>query len=338
MLLGINPVEMALLLIAGVALDRLLGEPRRFHPLAGFGALASWVERICNRMPHAGISRLTGIGAWMLAALPATALAAWFTSGGFTQALIWAAHALALYLALGAQSLKEHIAPIADALDQHQLDEARRLAARIVSRDTAALDEAGVARAAIESALENGNDAVFGALFWFALAGAPGVILFRLANTLDAMWGYRNARFRYFGWAAARLDDALNLIPARLTALTYALLGSTTGSRTGSKTGSTKDSSTGSTANALACWRSQAAAWSSPNAGPVMAAGAGALGVALGGPAMYAGSVEQRPPLGGGAAPTAAHIRLALRLVEHGMLAWLLVSIGAAIIWGIAHA
>ncbi|MNN69386.1 cobalamin biosynthesis protein [compost metagenome] len=128
-------------------------------------------------------------------------------------------------------------------------------------------------------------------------------MLYRRSNTLDAMWGYRNARFERFGWAAARIDDVLNYIPARLVALTYALLGKT--------------------ALALRCWRRQAPQWDSPNAGPVMAAGAGALGVALGGPAVYHGELHERPVLGEGPAARAEDIHRAMDLVRQGVLLWL---------------
>jgi adenosylcobinamide-phosphate synthase len=137
------------------------------------------------------------------------------------------------------------------------------------------------------------------------LLGGPGALLFRLANTLDAMWGYKTERFLAFGWTAARIDDLLNWPAARLTALTYALLG-----RTG---------------RALACWQAQAPAWESPNAGPVMAAGAGSLGVALGGAAIYHGREELRPPLGEGGQPAAADIGRAALLVQRGMWLWLAV-------------
>ncbi|MNZ78367.1 cobalamin biosynthesis protein [compost metagenome] len=160
-----------------------------------------------------------------------------------------------------------------------------------------------MARATTESVLENGSDAVFAALFWFLVAGAPGVVLYRLSNTLDAMWGYRNERFERFGWAAAKIDDVLNYLPARLVALTYALLGKT--------------------ALALRCWQRQAPQWDSPNAGPVMAAGAGALGVALGGAAIYHGELHVRPDLGEGPAPGARDIERALNLVYGGVLLWL---------------
>jgi adenosylcobinamide-phosphate synthase len=185
----------------------------------------------------------------------------------------------------------------------------------MVSRDTHALDGTRVAAAATESVLENGHDAVFGALFWFVLLGAPGALLFRLANTLDAMWGYRTSRYERFGWAAARMDDALGYLPARLTALTYAALGRF--------------------ACAMRCWRTQARAWDSPNAGPVMAAGAGALCVRLGGAAPYHGRWEERPVLGEGDPPDAGTIVRALRLVDRGVVAWVaLMFLGGAV----AHA
>lgn len=294
--------------LAGIVLDRLLGEPRCWHPLVGFGRLADAAERLLrNGAPgHAVGNRLRGLLAWGLVVLPFVALAA------------WAAHpvvdALLLWLALGGRSLGEHARAIVAPLAAGDLDSAREAVGRIVSRDTTQLDETGVATAAVESVLENGNDAVFGALFWFFLLGGAGALLFRLANTLDAMWGYKDARRVYFGWAAARSDDVLNFIPARLTALTYALLGSTL--------------------TALTCWQQQASAWASPNAGPVMAAGAGALKVGLGGTARYHGQDELRPELGSGPAPRAADIPRAVALVERGEWLWLAVFCA----WSFAHA
>ncbi|SOY50886.1 adenosylcobinamide-phosphate synthase CbiB [Cupriavidus taiwanensis] len=300
----------------GALLDRWLGEPRRWHPLVGFGRVAAALERRLN--PPAQRSapwrqRLAGLAGWCVLVLAPTALAAWLVAAaaGWHPLAALALHALALYAALGARSLHQHIAPIATALAAADLPAARALTARIVSRDTADADAEALARAACESALENGNDAVFGALFWFLVGGAPAVIVFRLANTLDAMWGYRTPRLVHFGWAAARLDDALNLVPARLTALSYALLGAT--------------------AQALRCWRTQAPAWSSPNAGPVMAAGAGAVGVQLGGPARYHGEIEQRPPLGAGSAPQAAHVMACLRLVDRTLWLWLALAGASAL-------
>ncbi len=302
-----------LTMLLAVGLDRLLGEPRRAHPLAGFGRLAAWVEGLAYGPATAGrwSRRLRGLLALAALLAPLVLLATatrWLEWG-------WLLDAVILYLAIGHRSLAEHGRGVRRALEANDLAAARQRVGWMVSRDTAAMQPPDVAKAAVESVLENGNDAVFGALFWFAVAGAPGAVAYRLANTLDAMWGYRNARFFHFGWAAARLDDALNYVPARLTALSYALVG-----RIGP---------------ALACWRAQAPAWESPNAGPVMAAGAGALGLALGGGASYGGQWHERPALGAGRAATAADIGRAIDLVRRGVWLWLAVALFAE---GLAHA
>lgn len=296
------PVSMAM--VAALLLDAMLGELRRMHPLVAFGRLATWIENRLHRdQRHAGVL------AWSLAVLPLVALVAWLSLAlaAISPWLGFVFRIGTLYLAVGLQSLGIHALPVAKSLESHELDHARAAVGRMVSRDTAVLDERQVAAAATESVLENGNDAVFGALFWFAVLGAPGVVLYRLANTLDAMWGYRTARYERFGWAAARIDDVLNYLPARLTAMTYALCGRF--------------------AVALHCWRTQAPTWDSPNAGPVMAAGAGALGVTLGGEAPYHGVWEERPVLGMGNPPDASTIRRAMQLVRRGVVTWLAMAV-----------
>ena len=291
----------ALAMLAAVLLDRLLGEPRIGHPLVAFGRMAGWIEQ---RM-HAD-QRVSGLLAWSLTVLPCVALLA-LLQRSLPAWLAWCAGVFVLYAALGLRSLAEHAQPVARALAAGELDQARHAVGRMVSRDTSPLDAGQVAAAATESVLENGNDAVFGALFWFAVLGAPGALLYRLANTLDAMWGYRTPRYERFGWAAARIDDVLNFMPARLTAFTYALCGHFEA--------------------ALRCWHTQAPQWDSPNAGPVMAAGAGALQVKLGGAAPYHGVWEARPALGEGATPDAHAIHRALQLLQRGVVLWLVVAL-----------
>lgn len=317
MLSGLSLPAMAALMLAGVLLDAVLGEARRWHPLVGFGNLAYALERRLNR----GRFRFArGVLTWLLAVLPLTALSAWICGAAGVAGI--AIHALLLYFCIGLRSLREHNLPIAQALLAGDLAQARRLTARIVSRDTANADAGALAKAGTESLLENGNDAVFGTLFWFAIAGGPGAVLFRLANTLDAMWGYRNERYDWFGCAAARIDDLLNLLPARLTALSYVLLA---------------DGLAGKR-RAWNCWRTQAPGWSSPNAGPVMASGAGALGLALGGAAIYDGMLEQRPPLGIGNPAQAADIGRAWRLVRNTAILWLAcIGAAAAALVGLLH-
>ncbi|MGB7651455.1 MAG: adenosylcobinamide-phosphate synthase CbiB [Gallionella sp.] len=308
---------LAMTLCAAVLLDALLGEPRRFHPLVGLGDVARRVERFCYPANRASAAHLywRGIAAVCLVIFPFVLLAAWLQTLPIVGAIF---PIIVLYFCIAPRSLREHALRVFVALQANDLAAARSAVSMMVSRDTTQLTENGVAKATVESVLENGNDAIFAALFWFVVAGLPGVVLYRLSNTLDAMWGYRNARYNYFGWAAARLDDALNFVPARLTALSYALLGKSR--------------------SALHCWRTQAPLWDSPNAGPVMAAGAGALQVKLGGAAIYHGVSEARPLLGCGAEVAAGDIPRAVALVQ-GVLGWwlaLILLVSGA--WEIAHA
>jgi adenosylcobinamide-phosphate synthase len=303
-------LHLPLAALAAVAIDRVLGEARHFHPLVGFGRLANGIEAVLNKSQAGRSGYALGVLAWCLAVLPWVALAfLWRAQAGWA----WYVDVILCYFALGAHSLFQHGEAVRRPLAANNLPEARRRVSYLVSRDTSRLCATGVARAGVESVLENGNDAIFATLFWFALLGGPGALLLRLANTLDAMWGYRNARFSHFGWTAARLDDVLNWIPARLTALTYALLGSP--------------------ARAFGCWKQQSPAWESPNAGAVMAAGAGSLGVLLGGSAIYEDKEEQRPLLGHGKAPDHRHIRAAICLVRRGLYLWLgvFLSVGIAL-------
>lgn len=300
-MLMLDGQSLAMCLLLGVLLDLALGEVRRWHPLVGFGNLANTVEIRFNTV---GASRWTGALGWCVVVLPLMVLAVVLLVLA-RYCNVWLnlfLHVLLLYFCLGLRSLHEHNIAIANALDAGDLTEARKRTAYIVSRDTDGEDESYLAKASVESVLENGCDAVFATLFWFVLLGGPGAVLYRFANTLDAMWGYRSARFLRFGCVAARMDDVMNWLPARLTALTYAALGQTR--------------------LAWRCWQRQAPGWPSPNAGPVMAAGAGALGLALGGAARYDGIAEIRPPLGEGRAAVAADIRRALRLVESGTAFW----------------
>lgn len=295
----------ALICISAVLLDRRLGEPRRGHPLVGFGALAQRVETLFYGAPELSIKarRAHGLDAVIVLLIPLVT-AAWLLAAIPLFGLV--VELGLLYLAIGARSLAEHAKAVAEALQAGDLPLARRQIGKIVSRDTDDLDEEGISRATVESVLENGCDAIFGALFWFVVAGAPGVVLYRLANTLDALWGYRTERYLHFGWAAARLDDILNWLPARLTAFSYMTMGTQPGL-------------------AWRCWQEQAPGWKSPNAGPVMAAGAGALGLALGGPACYHGEWQQRPALGEGLAPCAEDIGRAVTLVQRSLWLWLAV-------------
>lgn len=288
------------IIILALALDWLIGEPKRWHPLVGFGTLVSRVEKLFHQPKTSNKQQIVrGFLAVSLLLIPLSAISYFIANIDFIDDIF---SLIVLVLCLGHKSLHDHAEPIARALQSNDIQQARYYTSRIVSRDPASLN---IPRAAIESVLENGADSVFSALFWFLIGGAPAVLFYRLANTLDAMWGYRNQQYLYFGRFAARLDDVLNYIPARLTALTYALAGNTR--------------------IALRSWQQQARYWDSPNAGPVMASGAGALNITLGGDAQYDGQWHKRIILGHGQEPQASDIVRALDLLRYSIVLWVTV-------------
>lgn len=295
-------MTLTFILLAAIILDYCLGEPpNAHHPLVAFGRWAAYLENTFLDTDHgASRQRFAGILAWVFALSPCLIVLplSWLPPLPRTCSSI-----AILYFCIGARSLQQHALAVYAALQRDDLALARQRVGYIVSRQTDNMTALDVRRAAIESVLENGADAVFAPLFWFIVLGPFGALSYRLANTLDAMWGYKNERYLHFGWAAARFDDVLNWAPARLTALSYALLGNTR--------------------LALYAWRHQAGSLESPNAGPVMTAGGGALNLKLGGPAVYHGKIKNKPRFGGGNTPETGDIERAIGLVYRTLGLWL---------------
>jgi adenosylcobinamide-phosphate synthase len=282
-------------LLLGVAADAVLGDPRRGHPVAGFGLLAQRAERLLYR-DH----RAPGVVYALL--LNGSVVAAGITVerlGRTRPVLRVLSTAAATWVVLGASSLAAEGTAMGRELDAGDLVAARKRLPSLCGRDPDALNQAGLARATVESVAENTSDAVVAPLIWGALAGVPGLLGYRAVNTLDAMVGYRNDRYRRFGWAAARLDDAANLVPARIAALLTTAGAPVVG---------------GSAGAAWRTWRRDAHAHPSPNAGPVEAAFAGALEVRLGGRTAYRHGAEDRPVLGDGRNPDSGHVTRAVEL------------------------
>ncbi|OLT44577.1 cobalamin biosynthesis protein [Saccharomonospora sp. CUA-673] len=278
-------------IVAGYAADVVVGDPRRGHPVALFGAAASALER---RMW--ADSRPRGAAYAGLCVGAATALGAALQTATRRRPLVrFVTTAAATWAVLGGTGLARE----GDAMTRHltagELPAARARLGHLCGRDATTLDEEGLARAATESIAENTSDAVVAPLVWGGIAGLPGLLGYRALNTLDAMVGHRTARYERFGWASARGDDVANLVPSRLSAVAAAATG-------------------GRPRQALRAWRRDAHRHPSPNAGPVEAAFAGSLGVRLGGTNVYGGTVEDRGTLGDGEPPRAADLRRAVRL------------------------
>lgn len=281
-------------LAGGVAIDALLADPRRGHPVAAFGSLATAAESRLYRD-----SRLAGAGYALGLTAAAAALGAAASGASRTPTVLIGMTALGTWAVVGGTSLRNEAAIMHGLLVNDDLEAARARLSHLCGRDASELDAPGLARATVESLAENTSDAVVAPLFWGAVAGLPGLLAYRAVNTLDAMVGHRSPRYAQFGWAAARLDDVANLAPARITAGLTVLLAPVVGGRRPA---------------ALRVWRRDAQGHPSPNSGPVEAAFAGALGRTLGGPLSYGGRDEERALLGNGPAPDVDDIPRAAKL------------------------
>ncbi|HET9074534.1 MAG TPA: adenosylcobinamide-phosphate synthase CbiB [Solirubrobacteraceae bacterium] len=277
-------------LLAGYGADLLVGDPSRFHPVAGFGAVAAALEQAAYAPTRLRGALVAG-GLVASAAAGAEALAHGSRRPVAMLALTWTA--------LGGHSLRREARRLAGQLAADDLDGARAALRALCGREASQLDETDLCRAVVESLAENTSDAVVGALLWGALGGPAGVTAYRAANTLDAMFGHRNERYEHFGWFAARLDDVLNWPAARLAAAIVCAAAGCVG---------------GSPAVTLATVRRDGPHHPSPNAGRIEAAFAGALGIQLGGPLAYGTRTEQRPILGDGRAPDLNDITRAAQL------------------------
>lgn len=306
-------------LLIGLAIEGLLAWPARLyarigHPVTWIGALIGALDRGLNDPGRREVAR-RALG--VVAAVSVIALAG--ALGWVVQAVLpggWLGVVLlgvAMWPLVAARSLHDHVAAVARPLARGDIDGARAAVAMIVGRDPARLDGAGIARAATESLAENASDGVIAPLFWGLVAGLPGIAAYKAVNTLDSMIGHRTPRHEAFGWAAARIDDAANWVPARLTGLMFAVVSGRAGA-------------------ALACMARDARRHRSPNAGWPEAAMAGALGVRLSGPRVYADRVADEPWLNGAApdpGPADLGRALALYLRAMGLAAGLL-----AVLWG----
>ncbi|GAA0372435.1 cobalamin biosynthesis protein [Actinoallomurus spadix] len=293
---------------AGLVLDALAGDPRRGHPVAAFGRAAGALER---RLYRDSVAR----GAVFTAVCVAGAAGAGLLvdATGRRTATRTALTAAATWAVLGGTSLGREGLAMAAALEAGDLEAARRRLPHLCGRDPSALDAKELARATVESVAENTSDAAVAPLFWGAVLGVPGLLAYRAVNTLDAMVGHRSPRYLRFGRVAARLDDAANWAPARLTGLLTVACAPVAG---------------GSPRTAYAILRRDGAAHPSPNAGRCEAAFAGALGVRLGGVNVYGNRVEDRPELGDGRAAEPGDIRRAVRLSRAVTVAAAAVTIG----------
>ncbi|WP_288487365.1 adenosylcobinamide-phosphate synthase CbiB [uncultured Novosphingobium sp.] len=303
--------------LVALAIDAVVGWPaglyRRIgHPVGLFARIIDRCEQRWNRADTSpGLRRALGVVTVVLLLMVAAGGGLLLQMALGKLHLRWIGMALLAWPALAQRSLYDHVVPVAQALERSDLNAARQAVGAIVGRDTAALDRRGVARAAIESLAESFCDGIAAPLFWLLVGGLPGIWAYKAINTADSMIGHREERWRAFGWAAARLDDALNLVPARIAALLLCL---------------------GGGGGWRILWR-DARKHASPNAGWTEAAMAGALGLRLAGQIAYDGVVHHKDWIGSGRAEaTAEDLRQALAIYRRACLfLWIIAAVFAVL-------
>lgn len=304
-------------MLLALAIDTVLGWPasihaRIGHPVTWIGALISVLDKNFNREDNPDATRrAAGIGVAITVIVVVAGVSSALASllpGGWLGLIVAAVLAWPL---VAARSMHDHVDAVARPLISGDLPAARQAVSMIVGRDPSELDAAGIARAATESLAENTSDGIVAPLFWGVIFGLPGIAAYKAINTLDSMIGHRTPRYEAFGWAAARIDDVANLIPARLTGLLFAV-------------------ASVRPAVALATMWRDAGQHRSPNAGWPEAAMAGALGIRLSGPRIYEGRLSPEPWLNGEAPdPSAADLKRALALYRRAML---VLALGLAVL------
>lgn len=312
-------------LVAGYALDLALGDPHSWpHPVRWMGALIAWLEpRLRSSFPDTPHGRRAAgkalVAVVLLVSCGACAALLWL-AGLVSPWLAWALGAVVTYWMLATKSLKDESMAVCEALEGEGLAAGRTAVSMIVGRDTAGLDEAGVTRAAVETVAENASDGVVAPLFYLALLGPVGGVAYKAVNTMDSMVGYKNERYLDFGRAAAKLDDALNFVPARLAGALMCLAAGLCG------------------LDAKGAWRvfrRDRLAHTSPNSAHTEAACAGALGVRLAGPNYYGGVLVEKPTIGDATRPVETQdIRRANRLLyATSLLAFVLLAGLGTVLW-----
>jgi adenosylcobinamide-phosphate synthase len=295
--------QLLIAILLAVALDRIVPDRHGIKPFAWY---RDWSESIEQRFN--GGSRLHGIGAVVLATLPIL-FGVWlvrYLFGEIHGVLQFLFDVLVLYLCLDIYRLGHTARAVGDALDAGDFEEAETQFKELTGKSSPDITEAGIAHATVEAVLKQGSALVISPLFWFLILGPVGAVLQRLASILDKLWGHRYERFVDFGWAAARLDDVLQWVPARITALSYGIMGSFE--------------------DALHCWRRRMGAWSDINSGPLLASGFGALHMQNCEMMEEVDEYEERA-IGLSVIPNSSHIRSVVALVWRVLLFWLAVGL-----------